>query len=64
MPDYRDDDRRDCGYCPHCGKPLTGVTRAALGYCEQHGWVWAEWHGIEPDGQRISEGGRIVPTSR
>lgn len=41
--DYRDDDRRDCGYCPHCARPLTGVTRAALGHCEIHGWVWAEW---------------------
>ncbi len=43
MPDYRDDDRPDRGYCPKCGEPLTGLTRAARGYCEVHGWVFAEW---------------------
>ena len=50
MPDYRDDDQRDRGYCPKCGEPLTGLTRAARGYCEQHGWVWAEWTKPQPAG--------------
>lgn len=40
--EYRQDDRND-GYCPVCAKPLTGLTVAARGYCEQHGWQWAEW---------------------
>ena len=31
------------GYCPKCGKPLTALTTAAKGYCEQHGWVFADW---------------------
>lgn len=52
------------GYCPHCGRPLSALTVAAKGYCEVHGWQWAEWNHPEPDGYRISEGGMIVPTSR
>jgi hypothetical protein len=38
----------DTGYCPHCGRPLSGLTVAARGYCEQHGWQWAEWTRREP----------------
>lgn len=60
--EYRQDDRNE-GYCPVCANPLSGLTVNARGYCEQHGWQWAEWRGIEPDGYRISEAG-IVPTSR
>jgi hypothetical protein len=40
--EYRQDDRNE-GYCPVCAKPLTGLTVAARGYCEQHGWQWADW---------------------
>jgi hypothetical protein len=40
--EYRQDDR-DEGYCPVCAKPLTGLTVAGRGYCETHGWQWAEW---------------------
>lgn len=42
MSEHRQDDR-DEGYCPVCSKPLTGLTVAARGYCEQHGWQWADW---------------------
>ena len=43
MSEYRQDDRNE-GYCPVCAKPLTGLTVAARGYCETHGWQWAEWN--------------------
>jgi hypothetical protein len=42
VSEYRQDDRNE-GYCPVCAQPLTGLTVAARGYCEQHGWQWAEW---------------------
>lgn len=48
--EYRQDDR-DEGYCPVCTKPLTGLTVAARGYCEQHGWQWAEWN--KPQGNVV-----------
>lgn len=54
-PEYRQDDRRDDGYCPRCGQPLTALTVGARGYCDTHGWQWAEWrtdnrdHGDETD---------------
>jgi hypothetical protein len=41
--EYRQDDRRDVGYCPTCGQPLTGLTVAGRGYCDDHGWTWADW---------------------
>lgn len=41
--DYRDDDRRDTGYCPKCGRQLANLTTGLRGYCEQHGWTFAEW---------------------
>ena len=40
--EYRQDDTSD-GYCPLCGEPLSGLTVAAQGYCERHGWVSADW---------------------
>lgn len=43
MSEYRQDDLANVGYCPVCAKPLSGLTVAARGYCEQHGWVWADW---------------------
>ena len=42
MSDYRDDDQ-SVGYCPKCGRQLSGLTVEARGYCELHGWQYAEW---------------------
>jgi hypothetical protein len=39
------------GYCPKCGTPLTGLTVAARGYCEHHGWVFADWTPVRPQPQ-------------
>ena len=41
-PEYRQDDTTD-GYCPQCRQPLTALTVGARGYCDTHGWQWAEW---------------------
>lgn len=40
--EYRQDDETH-GYCPQCGDPLSGLTVAGRGYCDRHGWTWAEW---------------------
>lgn len=40
--EYRQDDETGTGYCP-CGEPLSGLTVAGRGYCDRHGWTWAEW---------------------
>lgn len=50
MSEYRQDDRND-GYCPVCAQPLTGLTVAGRGYCEQHGWQWADWNHRDDDGE-------------
>lgn len=40
---HRENDLRDPGYCPKCGRRLAGLTNKAKGFCEEHGWVFAEW---------------------
>lgn len=40
--EYRQDDRTE-GYCPRCGEPLSAMTTGGRGYCETHGWQYAEW---------------------
>lgn len=40
--EYRQDDRTE-GYCPRCGEPLAAMTTGARGYCETHGWQYADW---------------------
>jgi hypothetical protein len=42
--EYRQDDRRDVGYCPQCGAELAGLTVDGNGYCDTHRWQWAEWN--------------------
>lgn len=44
MNNHRDDDLQGPGYCPQCGRMLAGLTTEARGFCEIHGWVFAEWH--------------------
>lgn len=44
MADYRDDDRLDVGYCPTCWRRLSSLTTEAKGFCEVHGWVFAEFN--------------------
>ena len=46
MTGYRQDDR-NIGYCPKCGQELSGLTVAARGYCEIHGWQWADWTPVQ-----------------
>lgn len=41
--DYRDDDLTNKGYCPHCGRNLGQLTKDARGWCELHGWVFADY---------------------
>lgn len=41
--EYRDDDQRDCGYCPQCKRNLGQLTREGKGFCEIHGWVFADY---------------------
>ena len=36
------------GYCPKCGLPLSGLMVNANGFCELHGWQWADWTPIKP----------------
>lgn len=45
--EYRQDDLRDTGYCPLCGATLSAMTVGARGYCERHGWQFADW-GLSP----------------
>jgi hypothetical protein len=42
--EYRQDDETH-GYCPapDCGEPLSGLTVAGRGYCDRHGWTFADW---------------------
>lgn len=47
MSEYRANDVSE-GYCPQCGEPLSGLTVAGRGYCDQHGWTWADWTPIPP----------------
>lgn len=42
MIEYRQDDETGTGYCP-CGEPLSGLTVAGRGYCDRHGWTFADW---------------------
>jgi hypothetical protein len=42
--EYRDDDRRDVGYCPICWRRLSNLTVGARGFCEINGWVFAEFN--------------------
>ncbi len=43
--DYRDDDIRDAGYCPNCGRPLKGVTIEGKAYCPRDAtWVFVNWN--------------------
>lgn len=41
--DHRDDDDRGSGYCPVCKRDLRGLTNEAKGFCEIHGWVFADF---------------------
>jgi hypothetical protein len=41
--EYRDDDLKDEGYCPQCFRNLGQLTKEAKGFCEIHGWVFAEF---------------------
>lgn len=41
--DYRDDDQRGEGYCPLCKRRLSDLTTEARGFCELHGWQFAEF---------------------
>jgi len=41
--EYREDDLTDEGYCPICQKPLRDISGIGKGYCETHGWVFANW---------------------
>ncbi len=41
--EYREDDIVDRGFCPTCRKPLRDISIEGKGYCETHGWVFAEW---------------------
>lgn len=41
--EYRQDDETGIGYCPQCGEPLSGLTVAGRGYCDRHGWTFADW---------------------
>ena len=54
--EYRQDDRRDEGFCPLCGEPLANLTVAAQGYCERHGWVSADWTPNTASGSDDNEG--------
>ena len=40
--EYRQDDESR-GHCPVCSRPLSSLTVAAMGFCEEHGWQAAEW---------------------
>jgi len=56
-PEYRQDDRRDEGFCPLCGASLANyLTVAGEGYCERHGWVSADWTPRTASGSDDDEG--------
>jgi hypothetical protein len=40
--EYRQDDQT-VGYCPLCGRVLSGLTGLLRGYCEVHGWTFADF---------------------
>ena len=42
MTEYRQNDLT-VGYCPKCGAQLVNITMSGKGYCELHGWVFADW---------------------
>lgn len=41
--EYRDDDIRDTGFCPHCGAHLREVQPSGRAFCEKHGWVFVNF---------------------
>ena len=40
---HREDDIHDEGYCPKCGRTLADLSIGGSGFCEEHGWVYADW---------------------
>ena len=46
---YREDDLRGVGYCPKCGRALSGMTLEPKGFCDLHGWVFANFEQRLPD---------------
>ncbi len=64
MAEYRDDDET-VGYCPKCGRRLANLTTGLRGYCEEHGWTFADfapalgnagWGVRHADGEWVSDG--------
>lgn len=43
LTEWRESDDPDRGYCPVCGEQLTNITLEGMGFCERHGWQFAEW---------------------
>lgn len=34
------------GYCPKCSRILSSLTVGAKGFCEYHGWQYANWSAV------------------
>jgi len=50
--EYRQDDVRDRGFCPHCNRLLTGLLLSGAAYCEEHGWVFVNFGQEEDEDER------------
>lgn len=53
--DYRDDDVRGTGYCPHCGRVIQ-LDVSLFGQCDEHGRVPSDFTRPAP---RIRVGGTV-----
>jgi hypothetical protein len=50
--EYRQDDVRDRGFCPHCNRLLTGLLLSGAAFCEEHGWVFVNFGQEEDEDER------------
>ena len=52
--DYRDDDQTT-GQCPKCGRDLGHLTVGLRGWCEQHGWTFADFRSYGDPGDETDD---------
>ena len=48
-------DQSDTGYCPQCQRELDGLTVGGKGFCEEHGWVFANWSAPDQEDENDDE---------